>query len=246
MIKRREFIAGLGAGVALPLAARAQQPDRMRRVGVLMKAPATDTEFQSYLAAFSQGLRQLGWTEGQNLRIDVRWNSSDAVLARTYAAQLIGLMPDVILATSTVNLTAIQQVTSIAPVVFVEILDPVAQGFVASMRQPGGNLTGFSLLEISLGGKWLDLLKNAATGLERVAIMFNPEISSLHLDVRLANDAAELVILFAKKSGETHAAQPNRKKPLDGKLRLDLGCLHCRGEPAGQLGDRFLRRLRRS
>jgi putative ABC transport system substrate-binding protein len=123
-----------------------------------MNAPATDLEYQSYLAAFSQGLRQLGWTEGQNLRIDVRWNAGDAVLARTYAAQLIGLMPDVILASSTVNVTAIQQFTSIVPVVFVQVLDPVAQGFVASIRQPGGNLTGFSLLEISLGGKWLDLL----------------------------------------------------------------------------------------
>jgi putative ABC transport system substrate-binding protein len=147
----------------------------MRRVGVLVNAPATDPEYQSYLAAFSQGLRQLGWTEGQNLRIDVRWNAGDGVLASTYAAQLMGLMPDVILASSTENLTAIQQANSIAPVIFVGILDPVAQGFVASMRQPGGNLTGFSRLEISLGGKWLDLLKNAAPGLERVAIMFDPE-----------------------------------------------------------------------
>jgi putative ABC transport system substrate-binding protein len=176
-MKRRTFVAGLGSTAAWPLAARAQQGERVRRVGVLMNRAATDTEFQSYLAAFSQGLRQLGWTEGQNLRIDVRWNAGDAVLARTYAAQLIGLMPDVILASSTVNVTAIQQFTSIVPVVFVQVLDPVAQGFVASIRQPGGNLTGFSLLEISLGGKWLDLLKNAAPGLERVAIMFNPETS---------------------------------------------------------------------
>ena len=117
----------------------------------------------------------MGWTEGENLRIDVRWNAGDGILASTYAAQLMGLMPDVILARSTVNLTAIQQANSIAPVVFVGILDPVAQGFVASMRQPGGNLTGFSLLEISLGGKWLDLLKNAAPRFERVAIMFDPE-----------------------------------------------------------------------
>jgi putative ABC transport system substrate-binding protein len=174
-MRRRRFIAGLGSAAAWPLVAHAQQPARMRRIGVLMNATATDMEFQSPLAAFRQGLRQLGWTEGQNLRIDVRWNAGDGVLASTYAAQLMGLMPDVILASSTVNLTAIQQANSIAPVIFVGILDPVAQGFVASMRQPGGNLTGFSLLEISLGGKWLDLLKNAAPGLERVAIMFDPE-----------------------------------------------------------------------
>jgi putative ABC transport system substrate-binding protein len=171
-MRRREFIAGLGAVATWP--ARAQQGEPMRRIGVLMNAAATETEYQSYLAAFIQRLGQSGWTEGRNLQIDVRWNDDDAVLARTYAGQLIGLMPDVILAVSTVNVTAIQQVTSIVPVVFVQVLDPVAQGFVASMRQPGGNLTGFSLFETSLGGKWLDLLKNAAPGLERVAIVFNP------------------------------------------------------------------------
>jgi putative ABC transport system substrate-binding protein len=173
--KRRTFIAGIGSAAAWPVVARAQQPERMRRIGVLVNASATDPEYQSYLAAFRQGLCQLGWTEGQNLRIDVRWNAGEGVLASTYAAQLMGLMPDVILASSTANLTAIQQASNIAPVIFVGILDPVAQGFVASMRQPSGNLTGFSLLEISLGGKWLDLLKNAAPGLERVAIMFDPE-----------------------------------------------------------------------
>src|SRR6267154_1026184 len=147
-MRRREFIVGLGgAAVAWPNAARAQQGGRVRRVGVLMNAAATEMEYQSYLAAFIQGLRQLGWTEGQNLRLDVRWNAGDAGLARTYAAQLIGLMPDVILASTTINLTVIQQATSTVPVVFVSVTDPVAQGFVASMRQPGGNLTGFSLYE---------------------------------------------------------------------------------------------------
>jgi len=175
-LKRREFITLLGsAAAAWPLAARAQQDGRMRRIGVLMNAAATDTEYQSYLAAFTQGLRQSGWTEGQNLRVEVRWNAADAGLARTYAAQLIGLMPDVILAVSTINLTVIKQATSTVPVVFVEVADPVAQGFVASVRQPGSNVTGFSLLEFSLGGKWLDMLKEIAPGLARIAIMFNPE-----------------------------------------------------------------------
>ena len=142
-----------------------------------MNSVATDTIRQSYLAAFVQELRQLGWTEGQNLRIDVRWNAGDAGLARTYAAQLIGLMPDVILASNTINLTVVREATSAVPVVFLGVSDPVAQGFVASMRQPGGNLTGFTNTEFSLGSKWLDLLKEVAPSLERVAYMFNPDTS---------------------------------------------------------------------
>jgi putative ABC transport system substrate-binding protein len=173
-MKRRQFIALLGGAVAWPLAALAQSGPQ-RRVGVLMNGAATDAESQSYMAAFVQGLRQLGWVEGQNLRVDIRWNAGDAALARTYAAQLIGLMPDVILAVTTVNLEIVRQATSTAPVVFVQVSDPVAQGFVASLPKPGGNLTGFSGTEFSVGGKWLDLLKEIAPGLERVAIMFNPD-----------------------------------------------------------------------
>jgi putative tryptophan/tyrosine transport system substrate-binding protein len=174
-VKRREFITLLGgAAVAWPLAAGAQSGPQ-RRVGVLMNGAATDAEAQSYMAAFVQGLRQLGWVEGQNLRLDIRWNAGDAALARTYAAQLIGLMPDVILAVTTVNLEIVRQATSTAPVVFVQVSDPVAQGFVASLPKPGGNLTGFSGTEFSIGGKWLDLLKEIAPGLARVAIMFNPD-----------------------------------------------------------------------
>src|SRR5271155_554669 len=176
-MQRRDFIAGIGGALAWPAVARAQLGDRIRQVGVLMHAAATDTEYQSFLAAFVQGLRQLGWIEGQNLRVEVRWNAANAGLAQTYAAQLIGLMPDVILAASTTNLTAIRQATSIVSVVFVSVSDPVAQGFVASVRQPGGNITGFSGYEFSVGGKWLGLLKQAAPGLVRVAVMFNPDTS---------------------------------------------------------------------
>ena len=121
-MRRREFIAGLGsAATAWPVAARAQQPDRMRQVGVLMHAAATETEYQSFLAAFVQGLRQLGWIEGQNLHVEVRWNAENAGLAQTYAAELVGLMPDVILVASTTNLTAIRQTTSTMSVVFVSV-----------------------------------------------------------------------------------------------------------------------------
>jgi putative tryptophan/tyrosine transport system substrate-binding protein len=177
-IGRRYCITLLGGAVAAwPLATRAQQGERMRRIGVLMNATATETMPQSYVAAFVQGLRQLGWIEGQNLRIDVRWNAGDAALARIYAAQLIGLTPDVILAASTTNLTVVQQATSTIPVVFVQVSDPVEQGFVASITKPGGNLTGFSMYEFSVGGKWVDLLKEIAPNLTRVAVMSNPDTS---------------------------------------------------------------------
>src|SRR5262245_45631114 len=174
-LRRRHFITLLGgAAVAWPLAARAQQP---RRVGVLMGYPATDSVGQAYLAAFVQALRQLGWMEGQNLRIDVRWNSGGSAIAQTYAAQLIGLQPDVIFTASTLNLEAIRQATTTVPVVFVQVSDPVAQGFVASLTKPGGNLTGFSAYEFSTGGKWLDLLKEIAPGLAHAGVVFNPDRS---------------------------------------------------------------------
>ena len=180
-MRRREIIALIGAAVASPtawtLAARAQQRDRMRRVGVLMGYTAIQPEGQSYFAAFVEGLRQSGWIEGQNLRIDVRWNAGDARARSDYAAQLIGLMPDVIVASTTINLTEITKATSRVPVVFVTVTDPVAQGFVVSVRHPGGNLTGFSNNEFSLGGKWLDLLKKVSPGLARVAVCVQPETS---------------------------------------------------------------------
>jgi putative ABC transport system substrate-binding protein len=174
-MRRREFITLLGgAAAAWPLAAGAQQ---MRRVGVLMNAAATDAISVSYVVAFVRALAQLGWIEGQNLRVDVRWNAGDASLARIYAAQLIGLQPDVILSASTTNLMILRQATNTIPIVFLLVSDPVAQGFVASVTKPGGNLTGFSMYEFSVGGKWLDLLKEIAPGLARVAVMSNPDTS---------------------------------------------------------------------
>ncbi len=134
-MRRRDFVTLLGGAAAWPVTARAQSSGGARRVGVLMNTAATNAGFQSYLAAFIQGLRQQGWTEGQNLRIDVRWNAEDAELTRVFAAQLIGLMPDVILAASTANLAMIQQVTNTVPVVFVLVSDPVAQGFVPSLKR---------------------------------------------------------------------------------------------------------------
>jgi len=158
---------------------------------VLMNGVATDAELQSHVAALIQELRQLGWVEGQNLRVDIRWPPGNAALAQTYAAQLIGLMPDVIVAVTTLNLEVVRQATNTVPVVFLRVSDPVAQGFVASLPKPGGNLTGFSGTEFSVGGKWLDLLYEIVPGLARVAVMFNPDTApQAKLFMRAIEDAA--------------------------------------------------------
>jgi putative tryptophan/tyrosine transport system substrate-binding protein len=172
-LRRREVITFIGcAAAAWPLAARAQQPERMRRIGVLMG----DSSGQPYLTAFMQSLRTLGWIEGQNVHIDVRWNA-DTGRAQAIAAELVGRAPDAILSVFTLNLMALQQATRSVPIVFVQVSDPVSQGFIASLSQPGGNLTGFTNFEFSIGGKWLELLKQIAPELKRVAVMFNPERS---------------------------------------------------------------------
>src|SRR5579871_1012467 len=176
-MKRRELIAIVGSTALWPVGVFGQRPNSVRRVGVLMLGTGTESANQSYLAAFIEELRQLGWIEGQNLHIDVRWSASNTDLARTYAVELIGLKPDVVLAATTLNLTMIRQATSTVPVVFVAVADPVQQGFVSSISRPGGNLIGFSLFEFSLGGKWIDLLKEVLPGLKRVNVMFNPETS---------------------------------------------------------------------
>jgi putative ABC transport system substrate-binding protein len=176
-MRRRTFIAALGGAAAWPVAARAQQHERMRRVGVLMNGAATDAVRQTYAAALVEGLRERGWIEGQNLQIDFRWSAGDAELARIYAAQLIGFVPDVIVTATTTNLIAVRQATNTVPIVFLQVSDPVAQGFVSNVVKPGGNLTGFSAFEFSIGGKWLDLLKAISPSLEHAWVMFNPDTS---------------------------------------------------------------------
>jgi hypothetical protein len=177
-MKRREFITLLGGtAVAWPLAAWAQQGERMQRLGVLMNSAESDSTGQSYVGAFAQALRKLGWVDGKNLHIDWRWRAGGADQARAYAAELVGLAPDVILSSSTMNLAALQRVTRTIPIVFVQVSDPVAQGFVSSLARPGGNITGFSGFEFSIGGKWVDLLKQIDPALFRVAVIFNPETS---------------------------------------------------------------------
>jgi putative ABC transport system substrate-binding protein len=179
-MQRREFMALLGgAAVAWPRTARAQQADRMRRVGVLESRAADDREGQARLAVFLQGLRELGWTEGRNVRIDYRWSAAaNADRYRTYAAELVALAPDVILASASVGVAALQQTTRTVPIVFVNVIDPVGAGFVASLARPGDNATGFTLFEYSLSGKWLELFKEIAPNLTRIAILRDPAIAA--------------------------------------------------------------------
>jgi putative tryptophan/tyrosine transport system substrate-binding protein len=174
-MKRREFISLLGgAAAAWPLAARAQQGERMRRIGVLMHLSENDPEAQRLVATFREGLAQLGWTEGRNLRIDNRWSAGDIERIRRYAAELVALGPDVILAYGGSVVGPLQQVSSTVPIVFVEVIDPVGAGFVTSLARPGGNATGFSLFEFGISGKWLELLKQISTGITKVVVIRQP------------------------------------------------------------------------
>jgi putative ABC transport system substrate-binding protein len=173
-MKRRAFIKAIGGATAaaLPFAARAQQVDRMRRIGVLMNSDADAPEGKTRFAAFLQGLQQLGWTDGRNVRIDIRWGgTSDSEAARKYAAELVALAPDVILATTTPAIAALQWVTRTVPTVFAMVIDPVGAGFVESLARPGGSTTGFMQFEYSLSGKWLELLKQVAPGVTRAAVL---------------------------------------------------------------------------
>ena len=169
-MRRREFITLLGGAAAWPLVARAQQPERMRRIGVLMSVAADDPQAQARDAAFVQGLQQLGWTDGRNVRIDTRWFTSNDD-TRKYAAELVALAPDVILASGGSGVGPLLQATRTVPIVFTLTADPVAAGFVDSLAQPGGNATGFMSYEYGLSGKWLELLKEIAPRVTRAAVL---------------------------------------------------------------------------
>ncbi len=179
-MRRREFLGGLGgAAAAWPLAARAQQGERMRHIGVLMAAAADDPEYQARVGAFLQGLQQLGWVDGRNVRIDTRWATTNADDIRRHAAELAALAPDVILAaTGTATVAPLLQTTRTVPIVFVLVIDPVGAGFVASLARPGGNATGFTMFEYGMSGKWLELLKEIAPGMTRAAVLRDPAIAS--------------------------------------------------------------------
>jgi len=220
-MQRREFITLFGvAAVAWPLAARAQQADRMRRVGVLVNRVADDAEEQARLAAFLQGLQELGWTDGRNVRIDYRWAATDADRSRTFAAELVALAPDVILASGSQSVAALQQATRTVPIVFANVIDPVGAGYVARLVRPGGNATGFTAFEYSLSGKWLELFKEIAPNLTRIAILRDPALAAgigqfaaiqamappsfgvelSPIDVRDADEIERDVVAFARES----------------------------------------------
>jgi putative ABC transport system substrate-binding protein len=174
-MKRREFITLVGgAAAAWPLAARAQQGDRVRRIGVLMALVEGDLEGRRYIEAFEQGLRELDWTQGRNLQIDCRWGGNDRDRIQAYANEFVGMKPDVILAQTSLVMPALQRATRTIPIIFMQINNPVESGIVASMARPGGNITGFMSFELTVGEKWLETLKEIAPGLTRAGVILNP------------------------------------------------------------------------
>jgi ABC-type uncharacterized transport system substrate-binding protein len=173
-MKRRELITLLGGAAAWPTVAQAQQPERVRRIGVLMNLAANDREGQTRLAAFRQGLEQLQWIEGLNVHLDIRWGAGDAERFRTYAVELVALAPDLLLAASGAAVPPLLRATRSVPIVFVQVADPVGNGYVASLARPGGNATGFTNIEYGMSAKWLELLKQIVPAVTRVAVLRDP------------------------------------------------------------------------
>jgi putative tryptophan/tyrosine transport system substrate-binding protein len=178
-MRRREFIWLVGSAAAVwSLAARAEQADRIRKVAVLMNLTSEDPEGKARMQAFSQSIRKIGWIEGENLRTEIRWAGDDAERYHQYARELVGSAPDVILASASQSVAALQQVTQSVPIVFANVIDPVGAGFIASLARPGGNTTGFTAFEYSISGKWLELLKELAPALKRVAVVREPSVAA--------------------------------------------------------------------
>jgi putative tryptophan/tyrosine transport system substrate-binding protein len=175
LYKRREFITLLGAAAAWPVAARAQQGDQMRRLGVLSNIGESDMEAQSMAAALHRGLRGLGWVNGRNLQVDHRWGAGNPERIAAFAKELVALKPEVIVAHTTPSVIALRRETNTVPLVFVQVSDPIGTGFITNMAHPGGNITGFTNFESSMVGKWVEMLKEMAPGISRVAFLFNPQ-----------------------------------------------------------------------
>jgi ABC-type uncharacterized transport system substrate-binding protein len=189
-IGRREFITLIGgAAIARPLATGAQQPERMRRIGLLLGFPESDVEGEASVTAFQRGLQELGWSEGRNIRIDIRWPGGDPDKARTFAKELVSASPDLIVPTSNLVTAILQKETSTIPILFVLVGDPVGSGFVASLARPGGNITGFAIFETAIGGKWLELIKELAPRVRRVGFILHPE-TPVHVGFLRAAEAA--------------------------------------------------------
>jgi putative ABC transport system substrate-binding protein len=189
-MNRREFITLIGGAAAWPLTARAQQADRARRIGVLTGGDENDPVRKTYVSAFTQALANLGWTDGRNVRMELRWGGDDINRIRALARELVGLQPDIILTYATPATAAVQRETRTIPIVFAGVGDPVASGIVTRLDRPGANITGFASFETTLGGKWLELLSEIAPGLKRAAIMFNPDTTPVSVYMPAVETAA--------------------------------------------------------
>jgi putative ABC transport system substrate-binding protein len=222
-LQRREFIAGLGGAAAWPLAARAQQGDRVRRIGVLMSGDENGPLEKPYLSAFTQALADLGWTEGRNVRMNLRYAGGDINRIRALAQEFVGLQPDIIVTDVTTSAAAVQRETRTIPIVFAFGPDPVAVGLVPRLDRPGGNVTGFAANEASLGGKWLELLSEIAPGLRRAAIMFSPDtapVSSYLPSLETAARSLKVVPIIA---------------PVHSDAEIEAAIVALGGEPGGGL-----------
>jgi putative ABC transport system substrate-binding protein len=211
MIRRREFITLLGGAAAWPLVARAQQTDRRRRIGVLMGFAETDWEARSFQQAFSLQMKELGWIDGDTARFEYRWAAGEPAIFKAYADELIALKPDVILANTSPAARVLRKETTTIPIVFVQVADPVGQGIVSNLAHPGGNVTGFNFADFPFGGKWLEVLKEIAPRVERVAIIYNPQTSAFapyfqSLQSAAASLAMEMVEAPVRDDGEIERA----------------------------------------
>jgi len=227
-MRRRAFLILLGgAGAIWPLAARAQQTQKMRRVGVLMAHTENDPEFKDYLDAFRQGLRKLGWIEGRNIQIDTRWGAlDDAEMRQQSAKELIALRPDIILTQNTPPTASMLQQTRTVPVIFVIVADPVGSGFVEGLARPGGNATGFTIMEPTITGKWLELLKEIAPRVNRAAFMFNPATApyvKIYLNtfgsLKSSQERATLRFSLSRRRGRVLRLPRRTLRPLPSVLR---------------------------
>jgi putative ABC transport system substrate-binding protein len=246
-MRRREFIKVIGGSVAVtwPLAARAQQGERMRHIGVLVLLAEADPEGQARVAAFVQTLQSLGWTTGRNVQIDIRWGVADAASSRRYAAEMVALAPDVILTGASAATAAVQEATRTLPIVFVNVTDPVGAGYVASLARPGGNITGFTFVEYGMSGKWLELLKEIAPRVTRVAVLRDPSLAvgpgqlgaiqsvapsfgveASPIDVRNADEIERTITGFARTANGGLIVTTSPGAQLHRKLIITLAAQH--------------------
>ena len=244
-MRRREFITLLGGAAVWPLGARAQQPERMRRVGVLNSIAADDPQSQRRMTAFVQGLQQLGWTEGRNVRIEIRWGAGDSGRLRQYAAELVALAPDVILAVTVSSMVPLQKATSTVPIVFTQVTDAVGAGFVESLSRPGGNATGFSLSEYGFSTKWLELLKQIAPRVTRAGVLRDPsnpsgigllaamqgaapalDVEVNPLGVRDVGEIERVIAAFAQKPNGGLIVVPTALTVINRQLIINLAAQH--------------------